>query len=143
MPPGQGGGIPCLAFARFVQVSHLEEARPTSKPPACLCPYLGNKYRRAALATIREHFGVQSEEETESTDQTDDEEEVAEESESDEATLCPECGKGRLGFSHHLRRPTVNEIYCSRWQDLLSKDAVIEQPDLSEEFALSGELEFW
>jgi hypothetical protein len=42
-----------------------------------------------------------------------------------------------------LRRPTVNEINCSRWQDLLSKDASIEEPDLSEEFAVSGELEFW
>jgi hypothetical protein len=36
-----------------------------------------------------------------------------------------------------------NEIYTARWQYLLTPDACIEEPDLSEEFALSGELEFW
>jgi hypothetical protein len=104
--------------------------------------YLGNKYRADSLATIREQLGVSDEEEVD-PESDFNEEELDEEADSDDTNLCPECGKGRLAFSRELRRPTVNEIYTARWQDLLAEDAFIDEPDLSEEFAHSGEFEFW
>jgi len=130
-----------LPIVKFIQrfLTHVMPNRMQSSRPV---GYLGNQYRAKSLETIREQLGVDDDEEVEPEGPTDEEEQVAE-GEPDDANLCLECGKGRLAFSHELRRPTVNEIYTARWQDLLSPDAVIEAPDLSEEFALSGEHEFW
>jgi hypothetical protein len=60
--------LPIVEFIRRFLTHVMPNGMQSSRPVG----YLGNKYRRAALATIREHFGVQSEEETESTDQTDE-----------------------------------------------------------------------
>jgi hypothetical protein len=130
--------LPIIKFIRRFLTHVMPNSMQSSRPVG----YLANKYRAKSLAIIREQLGVADEDDVEPESAVDDEE-LLEEVESDDANLCAKCGKGRLAFSHHLRRPTVNEIYTARWQDLLAVDAVIEVADLSEEFASSGKLEFW
>jgi hypothetical protein len=133
--------MPTLEFIRrfltHVMPHRLQSSRPNG--------FLGNKYRRECLAAIREQLSDRVPTEAEVNESEDDpfDEEFSEEETASEEKRCPECDRGRMELSEHLRRPTVQEIYTARWQDLLSPEFTIEESDVDDELAHSGVLEFW
>ena len=127
--------LPILEFIhRF-----LQHVRPNGKRASRNYGYLGNNRRKEALASIREQLGTVEELLNDAKPEEDEEESTPDEaSADDEANKCPRCGQGQMVFSYPLRRPTVNEIYTARWQDLLEKDAVIKPPPKP-----NPQLQFW